>query len=327
MELQYELIVQNSQGETKALEDTVQDVTISYSRTGSPGKLTFRWHKQEGVSFHEGDRVLFKVNGESQFFGYIFIKEKDRWDGFTVTCYDQTRYLKAKDSKDIQNETAGDFIKRLAAILGLTVGEIADTSYRIPYLILKDKTMLDMISKAIEETLLNTGKIYVFYDDAGKLTLKEAEQMKVPEVIGDESLATDYTYTTSIDKDTYNQVKLVHPNEDTGKGDVYIALDSDNIARWGTLQYYEIVDDNMNPAQIQAKANATLEYYNRTLRSLEFSDCLGIPGLRPGCMVLCKIEKLGDINLNSFLLIEKVTHKFRNSLHLMDLECRMTAPK
>jgi hypothetical protein len=35
------------------------------------------------------------------------------------------------------------------------------------------------------------------------------------------------------------------------------------------------------------------------------------------------IPKLGDINLNSFLLVESAEHYFTNSLHLMDLECKI----
>ena len=37
-------------------------------------------------------------------------------------------------------------------------------------------------------------------------------------------------------------------------------------------------------------------------------------------MVLMRIEGLGDINLNQFVLLEKVTHTFENDLHTMDFD-------
>ncbi|MDR0819079.1 MAG: hypothetical protein LBN43_05875, partial [Oscillospiraceae bacterium] len=128
---------------------------------------------------------------------------------------------------------------------------------------------------------------------------------------------------TDIDKETYNQIKLVRPNEDTGKGDVYIVKDGETISRWGTLQYYDVVDENMNAAQIQQQAETMLTYYNRKLRTISFSNCLGIPKLRAGSMVLSEIPKLGDINLDAFLLVDSATHHFTESFHFMDFECRI----
>ena len=40
-----------------------------------------------------------------------------------------------------------------------------------------------------------------------------------------------YTYEKSIDKDVYNQVKLYRDNEKTGKRDVWIVKDSNNIKK------------------------------------------------------------------------------------------------
>ncbi len=37
--------------------------------------------------------------------------------------------------------------------------------------------MLDMIGEAVQQTLLNTGNIYVFFDDRGGLALQRPEDM------------------------------------------------------------------------------------------------------------------------------------------------------
>ena len=138
-------------------------------------------------------------------------------------------------------------------------------------------------------------------------------------VIGDKSLLTNYTYKTDIDTQTYNSVKLARPNEKTGRADVVIAQDSATIEQWGLLQLYQTVDGDINTAQMEARAAATLQYYNRRLRTLSV-ESLGVPSLRAGQMVLMKVQGLGDINLDQYVLLEKVTHTWENEIHTMTFE-------
>lgn len=140
-------------------------------------------------------------------------------------------------------------------------------------------------------------------------------------VVGDGSLLLDYTYKTDIDEHTYNSVKLVRPNEATGKGEVFQAVDSANIARWGLLQLYQTVDEALNDAQAAAKAQAMLAYYNRRWRTLKVSS-LGLLGLRAGQMLMMDVPSLGDISLYALVLLEKVTHTFEHDTHTMDFEVR-----
>ena len=138
-------------------------------------------------------------------------------------------------------------------------------------------------------------------------------------VIGDRSLLTDYTYTTDIDKQTYNSIKLVRPNEETGRADVYIQEDSGTIGQWGLLQLYQKVDGDANEAQIKAQAAATLEYYNRVLKTLKISS-LGVPGLHAGQMILVKADGMGDTGVSQYVMLERVSHRWENGVHTMDLE-------
>ena len=178
---------------------------------------------------------------------------------------------------------------------------------------------MDMIGEAVQQTLLNTGKIYVFYDDGNGLALTEAADMISPVMIGERSLLTDYEYKTDIDEQTYNSVKLARPNEQTGRADVVIAEDSANIGQWGLLQLYQTVDGDVNDAQMLAQAQASLAYYNRRMRTVKVNS-LGVPGLRAGQMVLMKVPGLGDINLDQYVLLEQVTHTWENDVHTMEFE-------
>lgn len=271
------------------------------------------------MSFFEGDVVRVSVDGVLVFYGWIFTKSKDRWGVISVTCYDRLRYLKASASYAFYGQTAGDIIKQIAADFQLEVSEIEDTGYKIPSLIEEEQTCLDIIAEAIQQTLLNTGKIYVFFDDGKGLCLKEAGNMKSDVVLGDKSLVTDYTYKTDIDEQTYNSVKLARPNESTGKADIYIAQDSNHIKEWGLLQLYQKVDEEMNAAQIKARAITTLNYYNQRMRTLSV-ESLGVLGLRAGMVAFMDIPGLGDINLKQYVLLEKVTHTFSNDTHTMSFD-------
>lgn len=314
-----ELLIATNQGPIYEVSNCVQSVTYTTNRTGEPGKLEFTINKAGGISFFEGDVVRFSVDGTLIFYGWIFTKSKDRWDVIDVTCYDRMRYLKASASYAFYDQTAGEIIRQIAQDFQIDVSELEDTGYKIPSLVEEEQTCLDIIEEAVQQTLLNTGKVYIFFDDGNGLSLKEAGNMISNVVIGDKSLLTDYTYKTDIDEQTYNSVKLARPNEETGRADVFVAQDSANIAKWGLLQLYQTVDGDLNDAQIKEQAQATLEYYNQRQRTLSV-ESLGVVGLRAGQMILMKVEALGDISLDQFVLLEKVTHTFENNSHTMDFD-------
>lgn len=313
------IIAEKRTGKMWNASNATTNITYETNRTGSPGTLKFTVLKSGTLSFVEGDVVRFSVDGKLIFFGWVFTKSKDRWGNIDVTCYDRMRYLKANASYSFYGQSAGDIIKQIAEDFQLETADIADTGFAIPSLIETDQSCLDIIQGVVEQTLLNTGKLYIFYDNGDGLCLTAAEDMKSNIMIGDKSLVLDYTYKTDIDEQTYNSVKIAMANEETGKADVYVARDTDNIARWGLLQLYQKVDNDSNSAQLKAQAEATLSYYNRRLRTLKVSS-LGVLGLRAGQMILMQIDNLGDINLNQWLLIEKITHTFENDKHTMDIE-------
>ena len=315
-----ELIIANkSSGKMWECSNCVTTVSYETERTGSPGKLTFTIIKSGDLSFHEGDVVRFSVDGELVFYGWVFEKSKDRWGIIEVTCYDRLRYLKVNASYAFYDQTAAEITKQIAEDLQLDISEIADTEYKLPSLVETDQSCLDIIAGTLEQTLLNTGTIYVLYDDGKGICIKSPEEMQYSVIIGDKSLLTEYTYETSIDEQTYNSIKLVKPNEETGRADVVVVEDSENIGQWGLLQLYQQVDGDLNTAQMTEQAKASLEYYNRRLRTLKITS-IGVPGVRAGGMLRLKITGLGDIDLDQWVLLEKVTHTWENDVHMMDFE-------
>ena len=134
----------------------------------------------------------------------------------------------------------------------------------------------------------------------------------------DEETGQNFDYTSSIDENTYNKIKLTYDNEDTGVRDVYIAQDSSNINKWGILQYFDTLSEGENG---QAKVDALLSLYNKKTRNLKITNALGDNRVRAGSMIVVNLE-LGDIRVKNFMLVEKVKHTYKENEHWMDLTLR-----
>lgn len=305
----------------KDYSGVTEKVELSFSRYSTPGKMTFSMVNKGLKDLQIGSLVRLKIDGEKMFMGYIF-KREDTLDGLvSFTAYDQVRYLKANASYAFRNKEIGEIIKKIAGDFNLKIGDLASTGYKFPSLIKENTGCMDIIYEALYQTIVQTGKIYNFYDDYGKLTLKEAKYMYSTKLIGDESLVTDYTFTQDIDSDTYNRIKLAKKNEDTGKTDVYIVQDGETIKKWGLLQYYDEVTEDLNEAQVKNLCKQYLKYYNRISKTVSI-DAIGVPGLRAGMFVPISIKAIDDLKKIVLLLVEKVTHTFEGDSHTMSIEVK-----
>jgi len=269
------------------------------------------------LNITEGNAVKLIVDGVNVFFGFIFAIGRDKTNIIQVTAYDQLRYLKNKDSYPFANKRADEVVRILAEDHLLKVGSLANTGYVIPKQIEDNKTLFDMIQNSLDETLRNTKRLYVLYDDFGKLALKNVEDMLLNLLI-DSDTAQSYDYKSSINDNTYNQVKLIYDNKSTGKREVYIAKDSKNINAWGLLQHFETTD---NPQGASDKVNALLSLYNAKTRNLKINKAFGDVRVRGGSSVVVMLN-LGDVKIQNYMLVENVTHTFENGLHTMDLALR-----
>ena len=310
-----QLLIQNG---NRVFEPVVQDgVTWTTERKGAAGKLEFKVLKDNIINFEEGNPVAFKVDNTNLFYGFVFKKKRDKEKIITTTAYDQLRYLKNKDTKTYTNKRADELLQMIANEYQLNTGVLENTGYVIAKKAESNQSLFDIILNALDETIRNRKEMYVLYDDYGKICLKNLERMKVGLVI-DEETGENYDYESSIDSDTYNQIKLTYDNSDTGKRDIYIARDSSNIEKWGVLQYFDTIDEKTNGA---VKARALLDLYNQKTRSLEIKNALGDIRVRGGSLIIVNLD-LGDIKLKNFMLVEKAKHTFKDGEHFMDLTLR-----
>lgn len=320
--MKVELLIGDESG-TKVFQPVVQEgIEWSTERSNTPGKLVFKILKDDVIDFSEGSPVRMKVDGDNVFFGFVFKQQRSKDQIITVTAYDQLRYLKNKDTKVYEGKTAAQFIKMIADDYALNVGALEDTGFVIESRVEENTSLFEMIANALDLTLTNIGEMYILFDDFGKLTLKSLPSMYVgvpgAYLMIDEETGENFDYTSSIDDDTYNKIKLTYDNEDTGYRDVYIAQDSSNINKWGILQYFDTLQKGENG---QAKADALLKLYNKKTRSLKITNAFGDNRVRAGSMVVINLD-LGDVKLKNFMLVEKCKHTYKENEHWMDLTLR-----
>ncbi|HBG0426714.1 NlpC/P60 family protein [Clostridioides difficile] len=291
-------------------------ITWEIERRGTPSKLEFTIVMDDILQFCEGNSVRLYYKGTGVFYGYIFQKKRDKENHIKIVAYDQLRYFKNKDTYVYSNKTASELVKMLAKDFNLKYNVIEDTKYKISR-VEENKTLFDMILTALDDTLREKKEMYTLYDDFGRITLKNVASMKLDTVMNNDVIE-DFDYNSSIDSDTYTKIKLVRDNEESGKRDVYIAQDSAHMRSWGILQMFETVDKNMSEAEIKQKCDILLKLYNKKTKSLSLKNALGDIRVRAGCLIPVFLD-LGDIELQNYMLVEKVKHTFENNSHFMDL--------
>lgn len=283
------------------------------ARKGEPGKLTFTVVKTEGLSFSEGAEVMFRYGDTDVFHGFVFEKRRNKDHHIQVTAFDQLRYLKNKTSYVWYGVRADQVVKRIADDFRLQAGDLPNTGVVIPKFDKENMSLFDMILDAIDETVLATGNLYYLYDDFGKIMLKNIKDSTL-DVLIDNTTASDFDYTTSIDKNTYNRIVLVESEEKTVTN-VAIADDNKTMGQWGVLQNLVSIQSGSNT---KALAESMLRLYNKVSRSLTIKRQVGDIRVRAGCGIYLDMN-LGDMIAKQRMLVEKAVHTFDNDDHYMDL--------
>ena len=316
-------IYDNRTGITYDVSSVVSDISITTYLEDNPGKLDMTLLAIDPLDFSEGSTVSVVLDGHNMFKGFVFTREfTEDFDKIQVTCYDQMRYLQNKDSRVFEGVTSHQIFEMLCKDFVLKYRTVDKSSHICAPRSEDAVSLYDMIKNALDDTLTNTKQWFFIRDNFGTLEHLNIQSCLMPQVLGDKSFVTGFTYQTSIDDDVYNQIKLYRDNDSTGKREVFIVNDTVNggekIKQWGILQLYEKIDENYNIAQIESRALQMLKYYCDTRRSLTL-QCIGVKEFFAGCIFRCSMERLGDISMDSYLLVTECCHKISNGEHTMDL--------
>ncbi|GAA0115983.1 XkdQ/YqbQ family protein [Clostridium senegalense] len=322
--MQIQLLIDDKKGNIFDISELVKEVIWKTKRKDGPSSLDIEFIEDSLFKISNGDVVKFKVDNNNIFYGYIFKSKGNSSPEIKITAYDQIKYLMYNDVYVGVNKKASDIAKEIFKNLNLKVGTIEDTGYIIPTIQEDDKKYLDVIYSALDKTVSANTKTFVLYDEFGTLNLKDINNMKQKLVISDDSNLGDYDWENSIEE-SYNRIKFVKDNEKKGGRDVYIAQDSNNIAKWGRLQLFKKVDDKLNKAQIEEMVNGNLKLKNKETKKLSLKDVIGTDTtldlkLRGGSGVYVDIKKR---DIKQYYLIEEATHKFSKDGHIMDFDLKV----
>lgn len=319
-----EVLLDNKNGIVWDISGISGDLTWSTARTGTPASVNFSLladglYQDKAFTINNGDVIRVTQDGTNVFYGYVFSIKHNSVGEVSVKAYDQVRYLLAKATYAFKGKTATQIIQQIAAEFQLKTGRIDNSGYVLPTFAADAQSALDIIEQAITQTLISTQKHYVFFDDFGGLSLRLVDDFVSVFYIGDASLLTDFNYTRDIDSDTYNRIKLYRDNKDTGKREVYAAQDSANIAKWGVLQLYESVDEQLNEAQIKERLAQIVQLKNREMQSLKL-EAIGDVRVRAGTYVPIIVDAL---DFQQPMLVDEAKHSFTGNDHKMTLTLKV----
>lgn len=330
-------ILRKSDNSLIDISTLVGDITHTTSMIDNPGKLTFFVQKDpNGVinTIQNGDKIFFKKGGKNPvgiFCGYVFSVGFDATEVFKITAYDSIRYLKNEDNMLIKNMTVSQIFEKICVENQIPYRIVTPINYIPAAKIFSGKTLYSILKECIQKAEVDawqnrqTSVKYIIRDNYGTLELISADSLLTNIIIGEQSLLCSYQYETSIDKGTYNRIKLVKKIDVEGKkkkGEkkqentiTYLQKDDEAIKRWGILQKVFQADEHLNEAQAKEYANNLLKAYCKETKTLTLS-ALGVMGMNAGIGFKLNIPSLGQ-QVNMYIL--EATHKYTNDFHTMDL--------
>lgn len=299
------------------VSDLISSAVSFEDNINKSGVLSFNILKSD-ILPDEGNKIKYSYDGEDYFSGYVFRDSSSQSEEVAITAYDQLRYLKANETY-IFKGTATKVVARICNDFKLITGELQDTVYNLPSCVFDNKCILDIISDCLSATLTKTNRLFFIKDNCGRIELKNVTTTVSDIVIDPSWLLFAYTFEKSIDDNTYNQIKLSRDNKSTGERELYIAKDSSTIQKWGLLQYTEKVDDNLNPQQIKAMADAYLKLKNKVQKKLS-CEVIGDKRIRAGNVICVDIP---EHNIRDFLLCTYANHTFDSTGHTVKADFRI----
>lgn len=311
-------------GKTYDISSLVSDIQYTTVLGGQPGKLVFTLQKDPNgiLNIQNGSLVQFIRGGKGVFYGYVFTMGTDATDIYKITCYDQLRYLKNEETILTKDMTVEEVFEKLCVLHQIrNYRVITPTKFTCPSYLHDKKSLYQILEHQIQQADIANGKQYFIRDNFGTLEFNEIGNCKTDVVLGKKALLMSYQFEISIDKDSYNQIKIIKDNKEAKKREVYQVFDSTTQKRWGFLQKLVKAEENQNSAQIEQLANNLLKLHNRETRSLKLTS-LGVQGLYAGSGFSLNLPKLKTSNNDQYLnmWILSATHNFRKNFHTMDLE-------
>lgn len=293
--------------------DVTQDsrscqVTLTNTLDGNTQAVNVELGKE--IRFYEDDAEVFR--------GVIFQTEIKDTGELTITANDYNHYLaKNTDSIVFKKMKASQIVKSICNKFGIAYGTIDDTGYVFSKLILRDKTLYDMITIALTETKKKTGRVFILGNEQGKLTLRERKTQVKRLIISDGSNLMSASYSQSIE-DLRNSVRITGKSGEDAKG--VTVSDSDSIAKYGLMREKQDQSDNTDTQNIPV-AKQLLKELNKVTTESNV-DALGDSSIIAGKQVVVT-EKMTGLSGGFYVITDSHTYSMSGN-HTMSLKVSKT---
>jgi hypothetical protein len=315
----------------KIYEPPIKDSPSLKRQKNGVSVFDFTLINDELIKIEEGDVVTVVADDlrpfgaiHNIFYGFVFRISTSKNGEVNITAYDQIRYLQNTDTLIYSDKRLNELLRIICDNTKIKAGaDIMDTGYIIPSRIEDNKSYLDMIMTAIELTVQNGGREFILWDNFGEIALHDTEFHKIGLTINKDT-AQDFSFETSIDGETYNQIKL-HREAEDGTREVFIKSDPDKINKWGLLQNSENLNKDENG---DAKAQSILDSTKYPTRTWSVSGAFGDVRVRGGTTLHVQLDmvdmgyKENGKTVDFWMMVESVTHTFASNNHTMDLELK-----
>ena len=321
-----EIFIETKKGDVYNITDTVYSISITQALEGQAGKCTITSSKLN-MDIPLGSRLSVKIENYGMFKGFLFSESFSDSDTTSLVFYDQLRYWQLADNMSFKGKKLHEVFTHLCKTLNLNHKAFNTTRYVLPYKVWDNTSYFNIWKDCQDINLVNTNGFHIIRDEYGVLALREIaytfnkNTKKI--ILGDDSASLGYSFTRSIDEDTYNYVKIINENNETKKRETHIVQDKNTIAEWGRLQLTEKSSDELNAAQLKQRAIDLLKLKNRITKKLSVTieGNLDTYTLKAGDGVIIGITSLVSAKLfGRALIISDITHRFNGSSYSIDLD-------
>lgn len=311
------LLAQSGTGDFFDITDVVESFTLSSCIGNQPSKLDLEIIG-DGAEFELGSRIQIWEGENGVFEGWLFSISMSNDLRFSAIFYDQTRYLRNEDTLVFKKNTLSEVFKAICDAHHLNTGTIEESNYKVASEVYEQRALWDILQEYIDHTLAYEKRLFVIYDNFGKLELRDIVSLRSDFVIDDENVALGYDYNIGIDKSTYNQVKLGFENQSAGARQWGIVQNSDYIKKWGLLQKIDLLPNRISKDELDKKAEQLLLYYCMPTREVTL-ECFGDFKIRAGVGVQLDLQRIAAFNdMHNFYVLQ-CEHHVSCDKHTMSL--------
>jgi hypothetical protein len=296
----------NSFGEIFEISTLSERIQFTTHIDGQPGKMTFLINDDPAnqLRITNGGTVAYSEKGNGIFQGFVFTIGADATGAHNVVVYNQMRYLKSTATRMLRGLTASQIFELICREFGLHYRVLTPTTWIVPEKLYNNKTLYAIIEEAIMRTNVATGQKHFIRDNFGVLEFTEIRQHVTNLIIGENSLLTSYQYEKSIDRDTFNFIKIAQLDNTRGTLTLRSESDAANTSRWGKLQYTVNVDETFTEAEMIRLGRDLLSLKNRETQTMKLA-AIRVPELVAGSGFTLDLAKLG---IRQQMWVETATH-------------------